>query len=60
LNLPNDFFVESAGSFFAIASDERNRIALVEQLDDAFDLDFADLEVLRDPCEINGDDIVHS
>ena len=59
LDLPDDFFVKSAGSFLAIASDERDRIALVEQLDHAFDLDFTDLEVLCDPCEINGVYIVH-
>jgi hypothetical protein len=37
------FFVQAAGAFFAVPRDERDGVAFVEQLHDAFDLDFADL-----------------
>jgi hypothetical protein len=37
--------VQPAGAFLAVAGDERNGVALVEQLHHALDLDLADLQV---------------
>ncbi len=55
LDLPDRHLVQVAGPLFAIAGDERHRVALVEQLNDALDLDAADLQVLRDPSQVDGD-----
>ena len=49
LNGAQDFFIEAAGAFLAIARDERDGVALVEQLHHGFDLHLADLQILRDP-----------
>src|SRR5262249_49734033 len=47
-----EVLVESAGALLAVAGDEGNGVAFIEELDDALHLDFADLEVLGDPREV--------
>ena len=47
-----DFLIQPAGALLAVARDERDGVALVEQLHHAFDLDFADLKVLSDPRKV--------
>ncbi len=46
LNKPKHIFLEAAGSLFAIAGDKRNRIPLVQKLNDVLDLNFAYLQAL--------------
>src|SRR5262249_57737961 len=50
---------EAAGAFVAVTRDERDRVALVEQLDHAFDLRFANLEVLSDAGKVERSYSVH-
>src|SRR6185295_17463638 len=52
LDKPDDFLVEAAGPLLAVAGDERDRVALVEQLDHALHLQLADLKVLGDAGEV--------
>ena len=47
-----DLLVQPAGAFLAVAGDEGNGVALVEQLHHAFDLHLADLQVLSDPRQV--------
>src|SRR5262249_5378106 len=49
LDIADGILVETAGAFLAIAGDERDSVALVEELDDAFNLHLANLQILRDP-----------
>ena len=49
LDLADDHLVEVAGPFLAVARDERDGVALVQQLDDALHLHAPDLQILRDP-----------
>src|SRR5262249_4187104 len=44
--------VEVAGPFLAVARDERDGVALIEQLNHALDLQLANLEVLGDAREV--------
>src|SRR5262249_29645128 len=46
LDLADDLLVEATGPLLAVAGVERDRIALVEQLDHVFHLDLADLHIL--------------
>src|SRR5439155_18765293 len=48
LDLANKVLLQTAGALLAIASDEGDRVAFIEQLHDAFDLHFANLQVLGD------------
>src|SRR5688572_12005066 len=59
LDLTDDLFVESSRAFLAIARDEGNGVALVEQLHDGFHLNLANLQVLSDSRAIERSDIVH-
>ena len=54
-----DHLVQAAGPLLAVARDERDRVALVEQLDDALHLNAPDLEVLRDPAQVDLNRVVH-
>ena len=54
-----DHLVQVAGPLLAVAGDERDRVALVEQLDDALHLDAPDLQVLGDATKIDLDRVVH-
>src|ERR1700723_2160673 len=58
LNGAQDFFIETAGAFLAVAGDEGNGVILVEELHHGFDLHLADLEVLRDPREVQTSDVL--
>ena len=53
LDLPDGHLVEIARPLLPVAGDEGHRVALVEQLDDALDLDAADLQVLRNPAQVD-------
>ena len=53
LDRAQHLLVQPAGPLFAVAGDERDGVALVEELDDGLDLDLADLQVLRDPREVH-------
>ena len=46
---------QAAGAFLAIAGDERDGVAFVEQLHHGLDLDLADLQILGDAREVDGD-----
>ena len=59
LDLADHHLVQIAGPFLAVAGDERNRVALVEQLDDALHLDAPDLQILRDPAQVDLNRVVH-
>ncbi len=59
LDLPDRDLVQVAGPLLAVAGDERHRVALVEQLNDGLDLDAADLQVLRDPAQVDRDRGIH-
>src|SRR5439155_21338274 len=59
LDLADHVFVEPAGPLLAIASDERDGIAVIEQLHHTLDLDLFDLQVLRDPRAFQRSDVVH-
>src|SRR5262249_6477617 len=48
LNLANDVLVQPAGAFLAVARDEGNGVALIEQLDHTLHLQAADLQILSD------------
>ena len=48
VDLANQLLGQPAGAFFAIAGDKGDRVAFVQKLHDAFDLHFANLQVLRD------------
>src|SRR5262249_55536343 len=52
LNNAQDFFIQPAGAFLAVAGDEGDGIFLVEQLDDRLDLHLADLQILGDPRQV--------
>ena len=52
LNHADDFFVEPAGTFLAVARNKWDGVALVEQSDHALDLHLAYLQVLGDAREI--------
>ncbi len=48
----DDFLVEPAGALLTVARDERDGVALVEQVDHGLDLQLADLQVLGDAREV--------
>jgi hypothetical protein len=48
----DDLLVEAAGALLAVAGDERDGVALVEQLHHAFHLHLADLQVLGDARQV--------
>ena len=58
-DLPKHVFRQAAGSLSSIACDERDGVAFVEQLDRAFNLQLANLQVLGDAREIQGRCFVH-
>ena len=59
LDLADRHLVQVAGPLLAVAGDERDRVALVEQLDDALHLNAPDLQVLRDPAQVDLNRGVH-
>ena len=59
LDLADRHLVQVAGPLLAVPGDERHRVALVEQLDDALHLNAPDLEVLRDPAQVDLNRTVH-
>ena len=48
----DDLLVKPAGALLAVARDERDGVALVEQMHDRLDLQLADLQVLGDAGEV--------
>ena len=59
LDLADHNLVQIAGPFLAVAGDERNRVALVQQLDDALHLDAPNLQILRDSAQVDLNRVVH-
>ena len=59
LDLADRHLVQVAGPLFAVTGDERHRVALVEQLDDALHLNAPDLQILRDPAQVDLNRGVH-
>ena len=59
LDLPDRDLVQVAGPLLAIPGDERHRVALVEQLDDALHLNAPDLKILRNPAQVDLNRTVH-
>ena len=53
LDRPQHLFIEAASLLLAVARDEGNGVALVEQAHHALDLHAADLQVLRDAREVH-------
>ena len=59
LDLADHHLVQVAGPLLAVAGDERDRVALVEQLDDALHLNAPNLQILRDPAQVDLNRVVH-
>ena len=59
LDLVDGHLVQVPGPLLAVSGDERHRVALVEQLDDALHLHAPDLQVLRDPTQVDRNRGVH-
>ena len=59
LDLPDDHLVQVPRPLLAVAGDEGDRVALVEQLDDTLHLNAPDLQVLGDATKIDLDRVVH-
>ena len=51
-NSSNDIFIQSTGAFLAIAGDEWNGVAFIEQLNYVLDLPFTNLQILSNSGEI--------
>ena len=59
LDLADHHLVQTASPLLPISGDERDRVAFVEQLDDALHLHAPDLKVLRDPAQVDLNRVVH-
>ena len=59
LNLADRHLVQVAGAFLPVPRDERDRVALVEQLNDALHLHAPNLQILRDPAQVDLNRGVH-
>ncbi len=59
LDLADHHLVQIAGPFLAVARDEGNRVPLVQKLDDALHLHAPNLQVLRDPPQVDLNRVVH-
>ena len=59
LDFANRYLVQIAGPLFAVAGDERHRVALIEQLHHALHLHAPDLKILRDSAQVDLNRTVH-
>ena len=59
LDLADRHLVQIAGSLLAVTSDEGHRVAFVKQLNDALHLHAPNLQILRDPAQVDLNRGVH-